>query len=85
MKSVQKPWEEFILEYLFGVNYEKHSLYEYYKSKLHEGGLDNLEITLPNNEQNRIEKFKVIELKSYFFRESLDKVFERVKINLDKI
>ena len=77
------------MEYLFGINYEKHSLYEYYKSKLHDvnntiikGGLDNLEITLPNIEQSRVEKFKVLELKSFFFRESLDKVFERVQIHL---
>jgi len=81
LRSVQKPWEEFILEHLFGINYEKHSMYAYYKSNLHEGGLDNLEITLMNNEQGRIEKFKISELKNYFFKDSIEKVFEKVDVD----
>lgn len=56
---------------IIGLNYTKYFTFN-------KGGLDNLEITLPNNEQNRIERFKISELKAFFFRESLDKVFERV-------
>jgi len=81
LKSVKKPWEEFILEHLLGPDYEKHTSYEDYKESLHNGGLDNIELTLMNAEQNRVEKIKVIELKNFFYKESLEKVWEKVDID----
>jgi len=78
---VKKPWEEFVLEHLLGPDFQNHSSYEDYKESLHQGNLDNIELTLMSVEQSKVEKIKVNELKNFFFKEALDKVFEKVDID----
>lgn len=74
LKTVKSAWEHFILQYLLGKKYQNNLLYKSYVAKLHEGELDNMEVNLWNNDYDRIEKFKLSDIKNYFFRESIEKL-----------
>jgi ATP-dependent HslUV protease ATP-binding subunit HslU len=72
--SVKKAWESFILEYLLGKNYDTHALFELYREKLHSNELDNFEMQVWLLEKERIDKYKIGEIKNSFYRESFDKL-----------
>jgi ATP-dependent protease HslVU (ClpYQ) ATPase subunit len=83
LKSVKKAWESFILTYLLGRNFEKHSLYNIYKDRLHNCDLDNSEIQMWFGEKEKMEKYKVIDIKNNFYRECFDKL--SMAIDFDEI
>jgi ATP-dependent HslUV protease ATP-binding subunit HslU len=83
INSVKKSWEEFIFLYLLGKNFETHSQYELYREKLHLGELDNLEIQFWFLDKERIEKYKIGDIKNSFYRDSFDKL--SVHIDFDDI
>jgi ATP-dependent protease HslVU (ClpYQ) ATPase subunit len=74
LNSVKKAWEEFILEYLLGKCYNDHVSYELYKDKLHSNELDNLEMQVWFPDKERIDKYKIGDIKNSFYRESFDKL-----------
>jgi ATP-dependent protease HslVU (ClpYQ) ATPase subunit len=83
LKSVKKAWESFILGYLLGKNYESNPICKSYKEKLHEGDLDNAEIQIWFGEKDKIEHFKISEIKNNFYRECFDKL--SMNIDFDEI
>ena len=83
LKSVKKPWENFILTFLLGKYYEKHELYSEYSEKLHTNDLDNFEINVWYSDKDRIEKYKISDIKSFFYKENFEKL--SVLINFDDI
>jgi ATP-dependent protease HslVU (ClpYQ) ATPase subunit len=74
LKSVKKSWEHFILSFLLGKAYVTSSLFKEYQEKLHAGELDYMEINIWYYDLDRMEKFKISDIKGYFFTESLDKL-----------
>ena len=74
LNSVKKAWENFVLTYLLGKNHETHHLFELYRDRLHLGELDNIEMQIWFMDKERIEKYKIEEIKNSFYRESLDKL-----------
>jgi ATP-dependent protease HslVU (ClpYQ) ATPase subunit len=83
LKSVKKAWESFILGYLLGKNYESNPICKSYKEKLHEGDLDNAEIQIWFGEKDKVEHFKISEIKNNFYRECFDKL--SMNIDFDEI
>jgi ATP-dependent HslUV protease ATP-binding subunit HslU len=83
LKSVSVAWENFILTYLLGKNYEKHPSFEIYREKLHSGGLDNLEVQIWLADKERIDKFKIMDIKNHLYRESFDKL--SMQMDFDEI
>lgn len=79
LKSVRQAWENFILSYYLGKNYEQHNLYHTYKSSLHDNELDLNEIQLWFSDKERFEKFKISDIKNQFYRES----FEKLSMQMD--
>jgi ATP-dependent HslUV protease ATP-binding subunit HslU len=79
LESVKKPWENFILTYLLGKNYENHLQYNTYSKLLHSFELDNLEMQVWFADRERIEKYKISEIKNSFYKES----FEKLSILID--
>jgi ATP-dependent HslUV protease ATP-binding subunit HslU len=79
LESVKKPWENFILTYLLGKNYESHLQYNTYSKLLHSFELDNLEMQVWFADRERIEKYKISEIKNSFYKES----FEKLSILID--
>lgn len=74
LNSIQKPWEDFLLCYLLGQNFDKHPSFELYKEKLHAGELDNLEVQIWFADRERVDKFKISDIKNHLYRESFDKL-----------
>lgn len=83
INSVKKSWEDFILAYLLGKSYESHNQFELYREKLHSGELDNLEIQFWFLDKERIEKYKIGDIKNSFYRDSFDKL--SIHIDFDDI
>jgi ATP-dependent protease HslVU (ClpYQ) ATPase subunit len=80
---VKKAWEGFILGYLLGKNFEKSRVCNAYKERLHEGDLDNAEIQIWFGEKDKVEHFKISEIKNNFYRECFDKL--SMNIDFDEI
>ncbi len=74
LESVKKPWENFVLSYLLGKNYENHLQYNTYANMLHSCELENLEIQVWFADKERIEKYKISEIKNSFYKESFEKL-----------
>lgn len=74
LNSVKKAWEEFILEFLLGKSSNDHVLYDQYKDKLHSNELDNLEMQVWFPDKEKLDKFKIADIKNNFYRESFDKL-----------
>lgn len=74
LNSVKKAWEHFVLGFLLGKNYEKHSLYKYYSESLHNEKLENMDLSIWYYDLDMIEKFKITDIKNFFFRESLERI-----------
>ena len=83
LKSVKKAWEFFILQYYLGKGYESHVLFNSYKEKLHSGELDTSEVQIWFIDVDRVEKYTISDIKNYFFRESIEKLSE--KLDFDDI
>ena len=83
LKSVKKAWENFALGYLLGKHYEKHHLYNFYKERLHDGDLENVDIQIWFGEKDRVEQFKISDIKNNFYRECFDKL--SMNIDFDEI
>ena len=83
LKSVQTAWESFVMTYLLGKDFETHPLNQTYKSKLHSGDLDNLELQIWFQDRERIDKYKIGDIKSSFYRESFDKL--SMQMDFDEI
>jgi len=83
LKSVKKAWENFILGYLLGKNYERNPLCKSYKEKLHDCDLDNAEIQIWFGEKDKVEHFKISDIKNNFYRECFDKL--SMNIDFDEI
>jgi ATP-dependent HslUV protease ATP-binding subunit HslU len=80
---VKKTWENFILSFLLGKKFTNHPLYDLYSNKLHSNEIDNLELNLWNTHLDRIEKFKISDIKNYFYKESYEKLC--LAIDFDEI
>lgn len=74
LNSVKKAWEEFILEFLLGKSSNDHVLYDQYKDKLHSNELDNLEMQVWFPDKEKLDKYKIADIKNNFYRESFDKL-----------
>lgn len=74
LNSVKKAWEEFILEFLLGKSSNNHVLYDQYKDKLHSNELDNLEMQVWFPDKEKLDKFKISDIKNNFYRETFDKL-----------
>ena len=83
LKSVKKAWENFALGYLLGKHYEKHHLYNFYKERLYDGDLENVDIQIWFGEKDRVEQFKISDIKNNFYRECFDKL--SMNIDFDEI
>ncbi len=83
LESVKKAWENFVLNYLLGNNYEFHPFFNLYAEKLHSCDLDNLEMQVWFADRERIEKYKISDIKNSFYRESFDKL--SMHIDFDEI
>jgi len=83
LKSVSRGWENFILYYLLGKDYQNHVLFTYYKDKLHNGELDNLEVQIWLAEKDRVDKFRIGDIKTHLYRESFDKL--SMQMDFDEI
>jgi len=82
-RSVKLAWEHFIISYLLGKSYEKNDLFKNYSEKLHKSELDNLELKIWYYDKDRLETFKITDIKSYFFKESFYKISQ--EIDFDEI
>lgn len=82
-KSVKSAWEHFVMSFLLGKSYEKNVLFKSYCDKLHNGDIDNLELKVWYYDMDRIETFKIIDIKAFFFKESFYKISH--EIDFDEI
>ena len=78
LKSVKISWEHFILTYLLGKSYDINPMFKCYQEKLHQCELDNMEINIWYHDLDRMEKFKINDIKNYFYTESLDKLSNHI-------
>jgi ATP-dependent protease HslVU (ClpYQ) ATPase subunit len=83
LKSVKKSWEHFVFSFLLGKSYDINPSFRNYQEKLHNGDLDNMDINVWYYDLDRMERFKISDIKNYFYTESLDKISNH--IDLDEI
>lgn len=72
LKPIKKAWENFILSYLLGKEYQNHPLFKYYSDMLHSEQLDKIELQLWIADRNKIDKIKIEHIKNHFYEECFD-------------
>lgn len=80
-KCVKLAWENFVFTFLLGKDYEANKLYEYYRDKLHNGELDNLDLNIFMYDNEKILNFKINEIKNFLFKESYYKISEEIDLD----
>lgn len=89
IESVKLSWEKFIFQFLLGNDYTSHLEYEYYRKKLHNDEINNLDLNIWYYDLDRVEKFTIGDLKKSFWNyskyviEGIVNLNDIIKVNIE--